>query len=89
MSKTITITLHSEEAIEIVEAIPPDKVDATIEDYILIADRMLRGIRVSERDALSEIFGRLDGFEQTFRQMIVNSYFYYWVIWASLPTLNS
>ena len=70
MSKTVTITLQSKEAITIVEAIPQDKLDATIEDYILIADRMLRGVRVSERDALSEIFGRLDGFEQTFQHVL-------------------
>jgi hypothetical protein len=68
--KTITITLHREETVAIVEAIPPDELDATIEDYILIADRILRSVRVSERDALSEIFGRLDGFEQTFRQVL-------------------
>lgn len=70
MSKNISITLQKPEAVAIIEAIPTDELDATLEDYILIADRILRSVRVSERDALSEIFGRLDGFEQTFRQVL-------------------
>lgn len=63
-TQTITFSVQKPEAKAIIEAIPPDELNTTLEDYIVLADRVLRTVRISERDALSEIFDRFENIQQ-------------------------